>query len=53
MSTTPATWVDEVAGEGTDLVLAAISHELAANVENLTLTGAGNPAAPAMRWPTC
>ncbi len=34
--------VSEAASAGTDLVLAAISHTLAANVENLTLTGAGN-----------
>jgi uncharacterized delta-60 repeat protein len=32
--------VTEQAGEGTDLVLAGISYLLAANVENLTLTGA-------------
>ena len=35
-------WIDELAGEGTDQVLAAVSHELADNVEHLTLTGAGN-----------
>jgi len=33
--------VTEVAAEGTDLVQSAISHTLAANVENLTLTGTG------------
>jgi Ca2+-binding RTX toxin-like protein len=32
----------EAVGAGTDLVQTAISHTLAANVENLTLTGAGN-----------
>ncbi|MCW5655261.1 calcium-binding protein [Hydrogenophaga sp.] len=31
--------VTESAGEGTDLVLASVSHALSANVENLTLTG--------------
>ncbi len=31
--------VIEKAGEGTDLVKASVSHTLAANVENLTLTG--------------
>ena len=32
--------VTEYSGEGTDLVQASVSHTLAANVENLTLTGA-------------
>ena len=32
----------EEAGEGTDLVEASVSHTLAANVENLTLTGSAN-----------
>ncbi|MFO1412642.1 MAG: calcium-binding protein [Burkholderiales bacterium] len=31
--------VTEVVGEGTDTVLATVTHTLAANVENLTLTG--------------
>ena len=35
-------WVIESAGDGTDPVFAAISYELGAEVENLTLTGAGN-----------
>jgi trimeric autotransporter adhesin len=34
--------VTEAAAAGTDLVQTAISHTLAANVENLTLTGTGN-----------
>jgi Ca2+-binding RTX toxin-like protein len=34
--------VTENAGEGTDLVNASVSHVLAANVENLTLTGASS-----------
>lgn len=34
--------VTEVAGEGTDLILSAISGTLRANVENLTLTGTLN-----------
>ena len=33
--------VVEKAGEGTDLVLASVSHTLANHVENLTLTGTG------------
>src|SRR5690606_2881494 len=33
--------VVENAGEGTDLVRASVSHRLADNVENLTLTGSG------------
>ncbi len=33
--------LEEHADEGTDLVLASISYALAANVENLTLTGSG------------
>ncbi len=32
----------EVANQGTDSVFAPVSHTLAANVENLTLIGAGN-----------
>lgn len=34
--------VIERAGEGTDLVRSTVTHRLAANVENLTLTGTGN-----------
>jgi hypothetical protein len=34
--------VNESAGAGTDSVRALISHTLAPNIENLTLTGAGN-----------
>lgn len=34
--------IQEVAGEGTDLVQSGVSHTLSANVENLTLTGAAN-----------
>jgi Ca2+-binding RTX toxin-like protein len=34
--------VTESSGEGTDLVQASVTCTLAANVENLTLTGAGN-----------
>jgi Ca2+-binding RTX toxin-like protein len=34
--------VTEQPGEGTDEVRASVSHSLAANVENLTLTGAAN-----------
>jgi len=33
--------VNELAGEGSDLVLASVSHTLGAEVENLTLTGTG------------
>ncbi|MBW8880812.1 MAG: hypothetical protein JF615_05105, partial [Asticcacaulis sp.] len=33
--------VREIAGEGTDSVLAAVTYTLSANVENLTLTGSG------------
>lgn len=33
--------VIEFSGEGTDLVKAAVSYRLAANIENLTLTGSG------------
>ena len=33
--------VSEIAAEGTDTVLAGVTHVLAANVENLTLTGSG------------
>ncbi|MGO4831062.1 cadherin domain-containing protein, partial [Rhizobiaceae sp. 2RAB30] len=36
--------VVEAAGGGTDLVYASVSHTLAANVENLVLTGTGNLA---------
>ena len=38
----PGDAVIELAGEGTDTVQAAISHSLADNVENLTLTGAAS-----------
>jgi Ca2+-binding RTX toxin-like protein len=34
--------ITELAGEGTDLVKSSVSYQLAENVENLTLTGAGN-----------
>jgi Ca2+-binding RTX toxin-like protein len=34
--------VIEGVGEGTDTVLSSLAHTLVANVENLTLTGAGN-----------
>ncbi|HEV2565580.1 MAG TPA: hypothetical protein VGU19_10895, partial [Microvirga sp.] len=34
--------VTEAAGEGTDTVRASVAHRLAANVENLVLTGAGD-----------
>ncbi|WP_457421253.1 beta strand repeat-containing protein [Roseateles sp. P5_E7] len=34
--------VTEALGEGTDIVLASVSYTLAANVENLTLTGSAN-----------
>jgi Ca2+-binding RTX toxin-like protein len=34
--------ITELANQGTDLVLSATNHTLAANVENLTLTGSGN-----------
>ena len=34
--------VIEAAGQGTDTVLSTVSHTLANNVENLTLTGSGN-----------
>jgi Ca2+-binding RTX toxin-like protein len=37
--------VTENAGAGTDSVQSAVSHTLGANVENLTLTGAGNATA--------
>jgi Ca2+-binding RTX toxin-like protein len=33
--------VTELAGEGTDIVNASVTYQLTANVENLTLTGAG------------
>lgn len=33
----------ELRNPGTDLVVASLNWTLAANVENLTLTGAGNP----------
>lgn len=34
--------VVEVASEGTDTVQSSVTYTLGANVENLTLTGAGN-----------
>ncbi len=34
--------IEELAGEGTDTVLASVSYILSANVENLTLTGAAD-----------
>ena len=34
--------ITENAGEGTDLVLASVTYTLAADLENLTLTGTGN-----------
>ncbi|WP_181049731.1 Ig-like domain-containing protein [Marinobacter persicus] len=34
--------VSEVSGEGSDLVYSSVSHTLSNNVENLTLTGAGD-----------
>ena len=34
--------INELAGEGTDLVQAGANYTLSANVENLTLTGTGN-----------
>ena len=33
--------ITELAGEGVDIVYSSVSHTLAANVENLTLTGSG------------
>ncbi|MCF8531929.1 MAG: hypothetical protein K9G48_02905 [Reyranella sp.] len=36
--------VTELAGEGTDLVQSSVTYTLGANVENLTLTGAGSIA---------
>ena len=41
----------ELAGEGTDLVDASVSHTLKANIENLALTEACRSPAPATRWP--
>ena len=45
--------VIEAAGEGTDLVQSSVTFTLAANVENLTLTGAPPSTAPATRSTTC
>ena len=44
--------VVEAVAEGTDVVRASISHALAANVENLILTGSANTEARETTWGT-
>ena len=52
-STAPATWSPRTPAKAPTRVQSSVSYTLGANVENLTLTGAGTSTAPATRWTTC